>query len=104
MIRQTNIWLKLQTQRLREQGVRQRTRAAVKKILASLIRPWIDQLHTLPRVRSAALYMLRVTGLTPRVKALLSTEPAPQVIRLSPRALEIRQELQRILDRLEKTP
>jgi hypothetical protein len=98
-----NSWLQLQTQRLREQGVRQRTRAATKKILASLIGPWIDQLHALPRVRNAALYMLRVTGLTARVKALLSTEPTPQVVHLSPRALQIRQELQRILDRLEKT-
>jgi hypothetical protein len=98
-----NSWLQLQTQRLREQGFRKRTHAAIKKILANLISPLIDQLQARSHLRKAALYMLRVTGLTARVKALLSAEPTPQVSHLSPRALEIRQELQIILDRLEKT-
>lgn len=103
MIRKMKSWLKLQTQRLREQGVRQRIRAAIKKILRRLINSWADQLHASPRVRKVVILILRLTGLTVRVKRLMTTEPKPLVISLSPRALEIRQEIQRILDRLEKT-
>lgn len=98
-----NNWLRLQLQRLREQGVRQRTYAAIRKIFSGSVNPMIAQLHKQPRLRKSALYILRITGLTTRVKDLLATEPAPRVVHLSVRALEIRQELQRILDRLEKT-
>lgn len=94
-------WLGLQTQRLREQGVRQSIHAALKKILRRLISPWVEQLHELPRVRKALLRILKFTGLNARIKGLLNTEPTQQVIHLSARALEIRQELKRVLDRLE---
>jgi hypothetical protein len=102
MIKETNSWLKRQTQRLREQGLRKCIHAAIKKILRSLIAPCADLLHELPRLRKVVLYILKATGLSTRVKSLLTIEPKPKVIHLSARALEIRQELKRVLDRLER--
>lgn len=104
MIKEMNSWLKLQMQRLREQGLRRRIRAAIKKILRSLIASCADLLQELPRLRKIVLYILKATGLSSRVKSLLTIESKPKVIQLSARALEIRQELKRVLDRLERTP
>ncbi len=99
MIEKTQAWYQLQLQRLRAQGLRQRVKAGIKKILIV----WHAQLQKRPRTKSVALHILRVTRLSHLIKRLIAPESRRQKIQLSARALEIRQELKGVIKQLEKT-
>ena len=94
----------MQKQRLREQGLLERTHAGIKKTIRMLIIPWVHQLHRMPHVRKAVVFLLSIMGLRDSFKRLIALKPSPKAIELSARALEIRQELKRVLERLESAP
>lgn len=102
MIKMTT-WCRLQMQRLREQGVLQRIKAGIKKILKMLLTPCYQYIQTRPRSKKVILYILRLTGLNHRVKRLMTQSPPIQVVTLTARALVIRQELKQAIKQLEKT-
>lgn len=89
--------LQLQMQRLREQGVRRRFTAGVKKLTFKSFGFLAQRLHKQPRVRKIVISFLNATGLKTRVKRFLTPEPQVQPIYLSARALEIRKEIRRML-------
>lgn len=89
--------LQLQMQRLREQGVRRRITLGVKKLTFKSFGFLAQRLHKLPWLRKKLISFLNATGLKTRMKRFLTPEPQVQPIYLSERALEIRQEIRRLL-------
>lgn len=103
MIKKTQKWFQLQMQRLREQGLRQRIKAGIGKILKMLLVPAFEYIQKRPRTKKTILNMLQFMGLSHRVKRFLAQGSTIQVLPMTPRALEIRQELMHAIKQLEKT-
>jgi hypothetical protein len=103
MIKKTQKWFQLQMQRLREQGLRQRIKAGIGKTLKMLLLPSFEYIQKRPRIKKTILNMLQFMGLSHRVKRFLAQGSTIQVLPMTPRALEIRQELMHAIKQLEKT-
>jgi hypothetical protein len=103
MMRKIQTWCQLQIQRLREQGLRQRIKASIRKILKMLLMPSFEYIQKRPHTKKIILNILQLMGLSHRVKRFLAQGPSIQVVPMTPRALEIRQELVHAIKQLDKT-
>lgn len=103
MMRKIQTWCQLQIQRLGDQGLRQRIKAGIRKMLKMLLMPFFEYIQKRPGAKKIIQKILHLIGLSHRVKRLFAQDSFIQVVPMTPRAFEIRQELKHALKQLEKT-